>query len=100
MRTDYPTPLTEEEARDLLEKIILRAEKINAETREFLNAVAIRADTFISVLRAQPSLVNWVKNIHTLQHRPVYRANDGTQYVVSITRLPMESPVWRAGAMQ
>lgn len=96
---DQIRPLTEQEAREMLERIIQRAEQLNAQTREFINAVAVRADTFVAVLKANPDIVAW-QRMQDLQYRPQYVAADGTRYVVSVTRMAMENPVWRAGALQ
>jgi hypothetical protein len=94
---DYQT-LTEQEAREMLERIIERAEQLNETTREFINAFAVRAETFVAVLRANPDIVAWQKNMRTLQYRPEFVASNGTRYVVSITPMAMNNPHWRAQA--
>lgn len=94
MRIDQRTKLSEAEAISLLNDVVERAEKINVATRHHIPAVALRADTFVAVLKAQPKLIEWQKQID-LQHRPVYKS-----YVVVITRVAMESDAFRMGALQ
>lgn len=92
MRTE--TKLTEAEAIALLDRVLARAEQLNAETRVMREALALRVETFIAILKANPDLVKWTKQ-RDLTHRPMYRS-----YCIVITGQSMESPEFRSGALQ
>ena len=93
MRSEYQT-LSEPEAIALLERVIARAEHVNEQTRVFLTAFALRAETFIAILKANPDIVGWQQH-SDLQYRPTFRG-----WIVTITRWSMESPEFRGGLVR
>jgi hypothetical protein len=87
--------LDEQAARAILRSAQSRAEQINQASRSSVQAFALRPETFIAVLRAQPGLLRWDQLKGSLQYHPFFNV-DGADWRIVITDEAMGSQAFRA----